>query len=162
MGNDTNVSCKGQVRCYCVADGRGFQVLGAVVWGPLCGGLHWGSNKLQVGTVFQKLLANQGLRDLPQEYYTQAAVAEGNAQLPLAAAAGGAAAAAAAEPPAVQPRRLEDLTEREKRQAVEAIKRRELAQLHERLKREEEEAKQTLGKTTLHQKAPIEKRKRTS
>eukprot|EP00775_Hariotina_reticulata_P003564 gene3564-3832_t len=118
------------------ADGRGFQVLGAVVWGPLCGGLHWASNRLQVSAVLQEFLANQGLLDLPAEYRAQAAVAAHNEQLALAAAA------AEAEP--VQPRRVEDLTWREQKRAVEEIKQRELAELHKRLKREEEEALQAL------------------
>jgi hypothetical protein len=116
-------------------------VLGAVVWGPLCGGLHWASNKLQVGTVFQEFLASQGLLDLPKEHRAQAAVAAGSEQLPVAAAA---------EAPPVQPRRLDDLTWPEKKRAVEEIKQRELTELHERLKKEEEAVKQTLLKTTLH------------
>lgn len=120
------------LRCHdCDADGRGFHLLGMVAWAPLCGAVHWAYNELRLEAVLQHWLARQGLLDLPPHLQQQ--------ELAQQQADADAAAAAAAAQQAQQggPRRVEDLTYREKKAAVEAIKQRELEQLHAALRQQE-------------------------
>lgn len=120
--------------CPACADGRGFHLLGAVVWAPLCGTLHWANNQLQAGAALQGWLARHDLIDLPlqqqQQHEQKQAAAEAVQQVPQLEL----------ETPKV-PKRYEDMPWRDKILAVEAVKQRELEQLHQ-LMREKEEAAQ--------------------
>ncbi|KAF6263010.1 hypothetical protein COO60DRAFT_531653 [Scenedesmus sp. NREL 46B-D3] len=123
------------------AYGRGFHLLGLVMWGPLCGSLHWLNSTLQPAAAIGSMLASQGLLDMPQQDHEEAAAA---AEAPQQMAAAVAAAAAAGP---VQPRRLEELSHREKKQAVELIRQREIAELNEALKqRQLQEAARAAGR----------------
>jgi hypothetical protein len=108
------------------------------MWAPLCGSLHWLNNQLQPAAAIGSMLASQGLLDMPQQQQQQ--------QDDTANVAQQAAAAAAAAGP-VQPRQFEELSYREKKQAVEAIRQREIAELNETLKQQQlQEAAKAAGR----------------
>eukprot|EP00878_Enallax_costatus_P025671 GHUV01027490.1.p1 GENE.GHUV01027490.1~~GHUV01027490.1.p1 ORF type:complete len:201 (+),score=77.58 GHUV01027490.1:50-604(+) len=117
-----------------VAYGRGFHILGFVVWGPVCGALHWANSTLQPGAVLRSALARQGLLDLPQQQEQHDLVHQPQQQQP-------AAAAAAVQAQIVQPRRVEDVTEAEIKRWAEEIKQRELAELKALWRQQEQQAR---------------------
>jgi hypothetical protein len=110
--------------------------LGAVLWAPLCGTLHWANNKVSAGAAVQAWLIKHDLLDMPQyqqqqqEVQQQALVEQQQQQQQQQEAA---------QAPKV-PVRYEDMPWREKIIAVEAVKERELKDLHDRLKQEEQAA----------------------
>jgi hypothetical protein len=124
----------------CGADGRGFHLLGLVMWAPLCGSIHWLNNQLQPAAAIGGMLASKGLLDLPQQQQQQ------DGQFDAAAAQQVAAAQAAADIEQQQLRRFEELSYREKKQAVEMIRQREIAELNEALKQQQlQEAAKAAG-----------------
>lgn len=127
------------------AYGRGFHLLGMVMWGPLCGSIHWLNNQVQPAAAVASFLASQGLLDMPQQYQQQQQQREQQQRDEQAArAAAEQAAAAAAEP--VLPRRFEDLSYREKKEAVEVIRQREVAELNAAMKQQQlQEAAKAAG-----------------
>eukprot|EP00879_Flechtneria_rotunda_P022490 GHRR01023741.1.p1 GENE.GHRR01023741.1~~GHRR01023741.1.p1 ORF type:complete len:251 (+),score=124.67 GHRR01023741.1:81-755(+) len=144
-----------------IAHGRGFQLLGAVVWGPLCGGLHWLNSTLQPGAVVKNYLISKELLDPPpgyaqqqrlqqqleaqayqqqQQQYLQKRQASSSSvvQQQQAAEPQQATAAEQRQLPIV-PKRLDELTWAEKRTAVDEIRKRELGELQARLKEQQQQ-----------------------
>lgn len=136
------------------AYGRGFHLLGLVMWAPLCGSIHWLNNQLQPAAAIGGMLASKGLLDLPQQQQQQQ---DGHAD--AAAAQQVVAAEAAAEQQ--QPRRFEELSYREKKQAVEMIRQREIAELNEALKQQQlQEAARAAGQGSSSSSGEVAQSKR--
>jgi hypothetical protein len=134
-----------------LADGKGFHLLGAVMWAPLCGGLHWLNAALQPVAGLKVFLASQGLLDLPA--HEQQALAQwpwqqqqpqSQPQPQLQEEAGVAVQQGEQQQQQQQLMRFEDVSWRDKARGVDQIKRRELELLHKQLKGElpEQQAEQ--------------------
>jgi hypothetical protein len=122
---------------YSCADGRGFHLLGAVLWAPLCGTLHWANNQLQIGYTVQAWLVKHDLLDLP--HIQQQLLLREQQEAATAAAALQEQQEQLQQMPKV-PVRYEDMDWQEKVRGVNAVKQRELQALHEKWRQEEQEA----------------------
>lgn len=116
----------------CLADGRGFSLLGAVLWAPLCGTVHWANNKLEAGAAVQAWLVKHDLLDLPQQQQQQEQQVQQQLQQQVQQQQ-----EQEVQLPKV-PIRFEDMPWREKIIAVEAVKQRELQVLHDKIREEEQ------------------------
>lgn len=111
-----------------------------MVWGPVCGALHWFNDVVQPGAAFKYFLASQGLLDLPEQQQQHVDLPQQQQQQSEAAVQ-------------QQPRRVEDVSEAELNRWADEIKQRELAQLKElwRQQEQQEAAAALAGSTHHHQ-----------
>jgi hypothetical protein len=128
--------CLPPLLCSAAADGRGFHLLGAVMWAPLCGGLHWLNSSLRPAAALKAFLVSQDLLDLPQHEAHALAAEQQKQQLQEQQQEHEQQQALEQQQART---RFEDMSWRDKAKAVEAIKQRELQQLHKAMRRQEEE-----------------------
>jgi hypothetical protein len=120
----------------CVADGRGFHLLGAVLWAPLCGTLHWATTQLQIGSAVQAWLVKNDLLDLP--HIQQQLLLHEQQETARAAAALQEQQEQLQQMPKI-PVRFEDMDWQEKVRGVNAVMQRELKALQDKWREEEQE-----------------------
>lgn len=129
--------CTGQCYCCCFplhADGRGFYLLGAVMWAPLCGTVHWANSKLDATAAVQAWLAKHDLLDLQQPSHQQQQQVLQAQELQQQQQQQIQQQEELQQQQPKVPIRYEDMPWREKIIAVEAVKQREMAELHSKMR----------------------------